>query len=126
MTHIENIKKLFSRDFVENPLLETYEVGKIHISSGQIVASDVLISPDHSAFTQEFPKGDFPVFVHKERESNCIAYAEIVFDKNQLAENWVWHFVIIRILKILKKGNLRLSCRIRNGKFYGQRCSELS
>jgi len=88
MTHIEDINKLFSRDFVENPLLETYEVGKIHISSGQIVASDVLISPDHSAFTQEFPKGNFPVFVHKERESNCIAYAEIVFDKNQLAENW--------------------------------------
>ena len=88
MTHIENIKKLFSRDFVENPLLETYEVGKIHISSGKIVASDALISPDHLAFSQEFPKGDFPVFIHKERESNCIAYAEIVFDKNQLAENW--------------------------------------
>ena len=88
MIHIENIKKLFSRDFVENPLLETYEVGKIHISSGKIVASDALISPDHSAFNQEFPKGDFQVLVHKERESNCIAYAEIVFDKNQLAENW--------------------------------------
>lgn len=88
MTHIENIKKLFSRDFVENPLLETYEVGKIHISSGKIVASDALISPDKSAFNQEFPKGDFQVLVHKERESNCIAYAEIVFDKNQLAENW--------------------------------------
>jgi hypothetical protein len=47
--------------------LETYS-REDHISSGQIVASDVLISPDHSAFTQEFPKGDFPVFVHKERE----------------------------------------------------------
>ena len=67
MIHIENIKKLFSRDFVENPLLETYEVGKIHISSGKIVASDALISPDHSAFNQEFPKGDFQVLVHKER-----------------------------------------------------------
>ena len=65
MIHIENIKKLFSRDFVENPLLETYEVGKIHISSGKIIASDALISPDHSAFNQEFPKGDFQVLVHK-------------------------------------------------------------
>ena len=36
MTHIENIKKLFSRDFVENPLLETYEAGKIHITTGKI------------------------------------------------------------------------------------------
>ena len=88
MNHIDNIKKLVSKNFVENPLLETYEVGNIHISSGFIVASDPLISPDHSAFTQEFPKGDFPVLLHKERESNCIAYAEIVFDKNQIAENW--------------------------------------
>lgn len=88
MNHIDNIKKLFSKNFVENPLLETYEVGNIHISSGFIVASDPLISPDHSAFTQEFPKGDFPVLLHKERESNCIAYAEIVFDKSQIAENW--------------------------------------
>jgi len=88
MNHIENIKKLFSKNFVENPLLETYEVGEIHISSGFIVASDPLISPDHFAFTQEFPKGDFSVLIHKERESNCIAYAEIVFDKNKIAENW--------------------------------------
>ncbi len=88
MTHIENIKKLFSKNFVENPLLETYEVGKIHISSGKIIASDPLISPDHPAFAPLFPKGDFPVWVHKERESNCIAYAEIIFDKTQMAERW--------------------------------------
>lgn len=106
MTHIENIKKLFSRDFVENPLLETYEVGKIHISSGKIVASDALISPDHSAFNQEFPKGDFQVLVHKERESNCIAYAEIVFDKNQLAENWTLALCGAQNLEDLKEGEI--------------------
>lgn len=88
MTHIENIKKLFSKNFVENPLLETYEAGEIYISSGFIVASDPLISPDHSAFQQEFPKGHFPVHIYKETDSNCVAYCEIVFDKNQLAENW--------------------------------------
>ena len=106
MTHIENIKKLFSRDFVENPLLETYEVGKIHISSGKIVASDALISPDHSAFNQGFPKGDFQVLVHKERESNCIAYAEIVFDKNQLAENWTLALCGDQNLEDLKEGEI--------------------
>ena len=106
MTHIENIKKLFSRDFVENPLLETYEVGNIHISSGFIVASDPLISPDHSAFNQEFPKGDFQVLVHKERESNCIAYAEIVFDKNQLAENWTLALCGDQNLEDLKEGEI--------------------
>lgn len=106
MTHIENIKKLFSRDFVENPLLETYEVGNIHISSGFIVASDPLISPDHSAFNQEFPKGDFQVLVHKERESNCIAFAEIVFDKNQLAENWTLALCGDQNLEDLKEGEI--------------------
>lgn len=106
MIHIENIKKLFSRDFVENPLLETYEVGNIHISSGFIVASDPLISPDHSAFNQEFPKGDFQVLVHKERESNCIAYAEIVFDKNQLAENWTLALCGDQNLEDLKEGEI--------------------
>ena len=106
MIHIENIKKLFSRDFVENPLLETYEVGKIHISSGKIIASDALISPDHSAFNQEFPKGDFQVLIHKERESNCIAYAEIVFDKNQLAENWTLALCGDQNLEDLKEGEI--------------------
>lgn len=106
MTHIENIKKLFSRDFVENPLLETYEVGNIHISSGFIVASDPLISPDHSAFNQGFPKGDFQVLVHKERESNCIAFAEIVFDKNQLAENWTLALCGDQNLEDLKEGEI--------------------
>ena len=37
---------------------------------------------------QEFPKGDFPVHIYKETESNCIAYAEIVFDKNNPADYW--------------------------------------
>lgn len=106
MIHIKNIKKLFSRNFVENPLLETYEVGNIHISSGFIVASDPLISPDHSAFNQEFPKGDFQVLVHKERESNCIAYAEIVFDKNQLAENWTLALCGDQNLEDLKEGEI--------------------
>ncbi|WP_027384111.1 DUF4241 domain-containing protein [Epilithonimonas caeni] len=106
MTHIENIKKLFSRDFVENTLLETYEVGEIHISSGRIVASDALIMPDKSAFEQEFPKGDFTVLIHKERESNCVAYAEIVFDKNQLAENWALALCDDQNLKDLKEGEI--------------------
>ncbi len=106
MTHIENIKKLFSKNFVENPTLETYEVGNIHISSGKIVASDPLISPDHSAFTQDFPKGDFPVLVHKERESNCIAYSEIVFDRDQIAETWSLALSDNQKIQDLKNGEI--------------------
>ena len=54
MTHLENIQKLFSKNFVENPLLETFEVGKLHLSSGQLVASDPLITPEKQPFTVKY------------------------------------------------------------------------
>ncbi len=85
MSHIENIHALFSKSFVENPLLETFETGNLSIESGLLVASDPLITPDKQPFLQEFPKGNFPVYIHKERESNCIAYTEVVFGKDEVA-----------------------------------------
>ncbi|AZB10256.1 DUF4241 domain-containing protein [Chryseobacterium sp. G0162] len=86
MTHIENIKKLFSKDFVENPLLESFEVGKIYLSSGKLVACDPLITNDMLPFSTEFPKGEFSVMLHKERESNCVAYAEIIFNTKEIKD----------------------------------------
>lgn len=86
MTHIENIKKLFSKSFVENPLLESFEVGKIYLSSGNLVACDPLITNDMQPFSTSFPKGDFPVLLHKERESNCVAYAEIIFSNAEITD----------------------------------------
>lgn len=86
MTHIENIKKLFSKNFVENPLLESFEVGKIYLSSGKLVACDPLITNDMQPFSASFPKGDFPVLLHKERESNCVAYAEIIFGNSGITD----------------------------------------
>lgn len=86
MTHLENIKKLFSKNFVENPLLESFEVGKIYLSSGKLVACDPVITNDMQPFTTEFPKGNFSVLLHKERESNCVAYAEIIFSSTAVSE----------------------------------------
>ncbi|PWN60647.1 DUF4241 domain-containing protein [Chryseobacterium oncorhynchi] len=86
MTHIENIKKLFSKDFVESPLLESFEVGKIYLSSGKLVACDPLITNDMLAFSTNFPKGEFSVMLHKERDSNCVAYAEIVFSNDEITD----------------------------------------
>lgn len=87
MTHLDNISKLFSKNFVENPLIETFEAGKLHLSSGRLVACDPLITNGMPEFETIFPKGDFPVLVHKERESNCVAYVEIVFSD---AESSTW------------------------------------
>ncbi|MGK6342977.1 DUF4241 domain-containing protein [Chryseobacterium sp. DT-3] len=86
MTHIENIKKLFSRNFVESPLLESFEVGKLYLSSGKLVACDPLITNDMLPFTTEFPKGNFSVLLHKERESNCVAYAEVIFSSTEITD----------------------------------------
>jgi hypothetical protein len=86
MTHIDNIKKLFSRNFVESPLLESFEVGKLYLSSGKLVACDPLITNDMVPFTTECPKGNFSVLLHKERESNCVAYAEVIFSNTEITD----------------------------------------
>ena len=54
--------------------------------TGRIVACDPLISRDMPPFEYKFPTGDFQVLVHKERESNCIAYVEIAFSDRDVAE----------------------------------------
>lgn len=86
MTHLENIKKLFSKNFIESPLLESFEAGKIYLSSGKLVACDPLVTNDMKPFSTDFPKGDFSVLVHKERENNCVAYVEIVFTDTEIAD----------------------------------------
>lgn len=86
MKHIESIKKLFDKNFVENPLIETFEVGTIHLPTGQLVACDPLVTSEMPTFSTDFPIGEFPVLVHKERESNCVAYVEIVFGEGKIVE----------------------------------------
>ncbi|KQT24036.1 hypothetical protein ASG22_08415 [Chryseobacterium sp. Leaf405] len=86
MKHIENIKKLFSRNFVENPLLESFEVGKLYLSSGRLIACDPLITNDMLPFAIDFPKGSFSVLLHKEKESNCVAYAEVIFSNSEISD----------------------------------------
>ena len=84
MSHIENISKLFSKNFIETPLLETFEAGKIILPTGRIVACDPLITNDMKEFKIHFPEGEFPILIHKEKESNCVAYAEIIFSKSEI------------------------------------------
>lgn len=86
MEHLENIKKLFSKNFVENPLIETFEAGKIILPTGRLIACDPLITNDMKEFKIHFPQGEFPVLVHKERDSNCIAYVEVVFGEEEIVE----------------------------------------
>lgn len=86
MNHIENIKKLFTKNFIENPLIESFDAGKILFPTGRIVACDPVITNDMKEFKINFPSGEYPVLVHKERESNCIAYVEIVFGDEEISD----------------------------------------
>ncbi|QDP84891.1 DUF4241 domain-containing protein [Chryseobacterium sp. SNU WT5] len=86
MIHIENISKLFTKDFIENPLIETFDAGKINVSSGRLVVCDPLITSDMPVFSTLFPIGEFQILVHKERESNCIAYVELVFSNSKITK----------------------------------------
>lgn len=92
MKHIENIKKLFTKNFVENPLIESFETGEIAIPSGNIVACDPLTTTGMPPFSTKFPIGKFQTSIHKERESNCIAYTEIRFSE---AEPKQWEMAMI-------------------------------
>lgn len=105
MQHLDNIKKIFSKDFVEHPLIETYEAGKINLPSGKLVACDPLITADMKPFTVNFPIGEFLVYVHKERESGCIAYVEIVF-ATKPAVNWEMALTEGQRLKDLDKNEV--------------------
>jgi len=84
MHHIENIQKLFSSSDVEHPMIESYDVGTIELPTGRIVACDPLITTDMPPFTTFFPSGSFPVVLHKEKDSNCVAYIEIRFSSEKV------------------------------------------
>lgn len=83
MEHIENISKLFGKGFVSHPLIESYAAGKIILPTGKLVACDPLLTKDMAPFIINFPTGEFEVSVHKEKESNCIAYTEILFSDEE-------------------------------------------
>ena len=88
MQHIENIQKLFGKNFIENPLIESFDAGKIELTSGKLVACDPLITNDMKPFQTLFPIGSHKALIHKERDSNCIAYAEIQFSEKNVSE-WI-------------------------------------
>ena len=105
MKHIENLEKLFSENLADNILIDTFEAEDLHISSGQIIACDPVITNDKTPFLTQFPTGDFPVLIHKEKESNCIAYVEITFSKNKI-KNWELALCENQNLKDLKEGEI--------------------
>ena len=103
MKHLINLTKLFSENLADNILIDTYEVNDLHVSSGKLIACDPLLTNDKTPFLTKFPIGDFPVSIHKEKESNCIAYVEVTFSQNKI-KNWELALCENQNLKDLAEG----------------------
>lgn len=86
MQYLKNLEKLFSKDFVENPVIDSFSIGTIDLPTGRLIACDPLITNDMKPFKINFPKGQFPVTIHKEKDTNCIAYVEISFGKDPIVD----------------------------------------
>lgn len=105
MQHIDNIRKLFDKTFVEHPLIESFDAGDIYLSSGYLVACDPLITSDKAPFDTRFPTGKFPVCIHKEKGSGRIAYVEIVFSNRGISR---WELALCKgqLVEDLSEGEI--------------------
>jgi Protein of unknown function (DUF4241) len=108
LLHIDTIPKVTARPFVfenafrndstiEDPTVfarfYTVEVGKIKIESGILIACDASDMHNNLAFTERFPKGEFPVQLAVVKgepgESEYVAYTRIVFS-NKPVKKWAY------------------------------------
>jgi hypothetical protein len=66
----------------------TYEMGKLNISSGKIIASDPITVHDALPFKQAFPTGEFPVqlAMAKFKNDERVAFSRILFSNGSVAK----------------------------------------
>lgn len=102
---IENLHRLFSKNSVESPLLDSFDAGNLLLTSGKLVASDPILTPDKEAFVQELAVGEYPTVVHIESASKKIAYVEIIFNKKNVS-HWELARTKGQELSDLQKGEI--------------------
>ena len=73
--------------------LYNFDIGKIKIESGKIIACDPIITHDAYAFTQIFPVGEFPVQLAMAKSENDerVAFSRILFTEDSVAR---WEFAL--------------------------------
>jgi hypothetical protein len=71
----------------------TVEIGTIKIESGKIIACDPIVMRDAHPFTQQFPKGSFPVqlSIAKYDSDERVAFSRIYFSSHPVAR---WEFAL--------------------------------
>jgi len=71
-------------------------IGNLKISSGKIIATDPIVLKDAVAFTENFPKGEFPVELAmaniKSNNDRRVAFARLRFSDHQVEK---WEFALL-------------------------------
>ena len=90
---------------MESPVLESFDAGKIHLSSGKLISCDPILTNDMQPFSTIFPQGDFPIVIHQEKDSQLVAYVEIIFS-NQPCDSWQMAITDGQKMEELKKNEI--------------------
>ncbi|MFN8256893.1 MAG: DUF4241 domain-containing protein [Bacteroidales bacterium] len=83
---ISLINSVFSGSENHPEIKEVRKIGTLHVPTGRIVVCDPLAEPETDPLVQDFPKGDFPVYLYFTK-NNDIAFAELRFSE-KTAEKW--------------------------------------
>jgi len=70
-----------------------FDLGKIRIETGKIIACDPIVMHDASAFSQDFPVGEFPVSLALAKSHNDmrVAFSRITFSDSPITK---WEFAL--------------------------------
>ena len=74
--------------FNKTSVSQIIKLGKIKIVSGKICACDPLVESHFVPFEKEVPKGEFPVELYLEEDSDLVGMAVIWFDDNKAVKEW--------------------------------------
>jgi hypothetical protein len=81
------IDNVFSNADKHPEIKEIKKIGTLHVPTGKIVVCDPLVEPESDPIVQEFPIGDFPVYLYYTKDEDTIAFAELRFSETPV-DKW--------------------------------------
>jgi hypothetical protein len=86
-----------------------YDLGKIKIESGKIVACDPIVMKDATPFIKVFPKGEFPVHLAMAKiyDYERVAFSRIVFSDKPIVK---WEFALLEGQKPISLSDSDVYC----------------
>lgn len=102
----KSLRRHFENDFVTSPVLESLYLGSLPLPSGRLVICDPLLTVDMPSLDIEIRPGSYPIHLHIERETGCVAYAELVICPGQRVDTWAMACLPGQEVSELKEGEI--------------------